>query len=150
MKVGNRVMKTFRIEEIKTVADLYYHQFFADYHVLSILNEMITGDEDPDNAPIYSVGYDYYDNSLEINFSPHIPFDYLVTEKLRHFVIDECGFNQAWFNFLDGTEQYVGKGIETRKSPSYDKNRIKRYIEENGTGEDEKELLEKWENYKYE
>lgn len=148
MKVGNKVMKKFEIEEIKTVADLYYHQFFADYHVLSTLNEMITGDQDPENQPIYSVGYDYYDNSLEINFGPHIPLDYLVTEELRRFVIDECGFNQAWFNFLDGTEQYISKRIESRKLPSYDKNRIERYIKEHGADSDS-DVFKKWKDYKY-
>ena len=156
-------MNKFEPEKIKLIADLYYEYHKIDSHMAYSLSEIITGDYDTDTDPVSSTGYDDYDNSLEIMFGPHIALDYSVSRELADFVIKECGFSRAWFNFLDGTEQFIyidrlkeGDGwvngevkIAARKSVSYDKKRLERYIKNNGESEDEKDLLEKWKNYQY-
>lgn len=151
-------MIDLKITEIKNISDLYYKYSIIDSVLSYRLSEILTGKYDTETDPVYSVEYDWYDNSFEINFSPHIPFDYTVSQELVDFVLKECGFSRAWFNFLDNTEQHVyiaqvqegdkwvnGETVICpRKLVSYDKKRIERYLEECGTDDDKSDLLNKW------
>lgn len=51
------------------------------------------------------VGFDSYDESIEVHFIRRVPADMEATvEQCR--VLESWGFRCGWFNFADGTEQY--------------------------------------------
>jgi hypothetical protein len=58
---------------------------------------------------VCKIGSDYYDNSLEVYFSPETPADFVATQEQSDKIF-EMGFSRFWLNFTDSTEQAVSRG----------------------------------------
>lgn len=93
----------------------------------------------------YDLDYDDHDMSVELYLSPYCPPEFKMTEELRSFLIDESGFQLAFINYPDETEQVCGRAVEPiRKSNS---GNLKRWIEFNGgPTREEQVMIDNWMN----
>lgn len=62
------------------------------------------------------IGWDQYDESLEIYFDPTTPADFQITEQ-QAAIIWQMGFRCAWANFCDGTEQTLTRNQTYSRRP---------------------------------
>ncbi len=143
---------------------LIFEAEFAKTKIQYEINKFICGD--PLNEPCYEIGFDYYDWSIEVMLSPYCPLDFEISKELAEYLIVECGFSIAYFNFINDEELHCrverlqkeeGKWVDNgsftigkRFTPSFKKNRLRKYIVgyygEGGkvTDEEELKLIEAW------
>lgn len=58
----------------------------------------------------YEIGFDDYDNSIELFMSPECPLDFRPSDALNSYLIEICGFNVMYINLLNDKEIHVSKG----------------------------------------
>lgn len=74
---------------------------------------------------------DYYDNSIELFFTPETAHDFTLSQEQRDGIA-AMGFAGGWCNFTDGTECSFGKDHPgQRKAVSNPRWTLERYKREN-------------------
>ena len=117
----------------------------AKEKLLYKINELLGVDiENSDDEYCYELSYDNYDCSVEIYLSPLCPLDLVVSQELKDYLIKECDFGVAYFNFINGLELHVTKGNSYQRM--VDDNRYIRRYKSEYLGGEEYEFTEKQQN----
>lgn len=89
------------------ITELIENNRYADLMQAGLNAECRVEEAIEDHLGFYvGIGWDHYDNSLEIHMPEDIADDWQATEK-EWELIKSFGFSRAWFNFKNGTEQHV-------------------------------------------
>lgn len=120
-------------------ADIFIEATTIEFKITYDLNAIITGAGDEMTDPIYKIGCDPYDHSIEVYFGHCLDPQWTPDFKFLDTLCNKLGAAHGWLNFIDGREFSYGKDktgkpywhdLKRENGPSDLKRNLGNYLED--------------------